>query len=1116
MAVANPYVYKTWDEWKAEMEEIRTKGGRERAEGKVSDDEDEGEEEEEESEADREEDEGEEEGMEMRVAEEMEDSGELGVQEMEKEEDIDVRPATKAEEVAEGKEEGGNELEREVNEDMDGNEEDSDTKEAGAMEEEQGEGDDLVDREVIDNVVDADEEMEVMEEEEEELENEFDWLVEENGEVDDVEERELTDTEELGEEQEGEREGKWEVEEAEELEEGAGEGENESDIEVSSNEEVDEDEQEEYQEQEQIGQFREQIRVERRGVQLNQESTMQENRTNNEEVNLSGSVKSDYEESDLMGSEDKCFNFERKNDKQYKEPQELEVPDSIPELLASKERREEEDRSEKLRNETVATQEEESQDDHQNVQDEEDESTEDEDAEQSDEDEADDDEDVVKIYCKDDYFADVFRTLTEYRDSSLLTDLTLSTKDGASFKVHSPVLAAVSSLIWEILSRGNMGNMENMRVSTWSLSLGPEVNRVGLEAVVEFAYTGLISRLSEDTVCQIKAAAQALGTQRVLDLCTVEEEKSRKTGGKRKEEKISAAEQMLISLQSMKELWMDKRGCDVILEAAGGSLHVHRVILAGGNDYFRSMFTLGMKESNELCVALPFLLASELEILIGCSYSGALPLSWKNIFEITTTALQLQYQPALSLCLNFLNQEINPYTCLDVASFAEAYEIVQLLEVADDFVLRQFQKVACTPKFKDLPAKKLLKYLNSLSLCVPSELVVFKAVVAWIQAQPKKRLKLTKELMKTIHFPLMTFKEFKEVQSLNMWSNQSLADLFEAIFEDFCSSDIAPHSLCRIYLPKESLVLIGGDQTFEDQGRRSISRELWFGNSLRNHMGIRKAMEWRKLGEMPEPARFSHEVSVLKGQLYLFGGKKYYGINDTLNSVFRYDPLQNTWESLAEMKEKRSSFSVVVLDGKMLAIGGHCDPDYRDSVEQYCPTANSWSFTCPLDLPLGGHVAKVFRGQIFVSGGLNNDYQCVSSMFLYHPEKGSTYLANMAKPRANHCMEILGEFLYVAGGITTGESMTVVDQLACEVYSPAYDSWTAITSLPVPHVGAGSAVLEGKFYVLGGYSHEDCRDIKRVHRYDPSAYSWENMGRMPGPNSDIRASLLCLPQHFRL
>lgn len=58
----------------------------------------------------------------------------------------------------------------------------------------------------------------------------------------------------------------------------------------------------------------------------------------------------------------------------------------------------------------------------------------------------------------------------------------------------------------------------------------------------------------------------------------------------------------------------------------------------------------------------------------------------------------------------------------------------------------------------------------------------------------------------------------------------------------------------------------------------------------------------------------------------------------------RYDPHQNSWESLAEMQQKRCLFSVVVLDGKIYAIGGHCDAEGIDSVERYCPTENSWRY----------------------------------------------------------------------------------------------------------------------------------------------------------------------------
>lgn len=44
------------------------------------------------------------------------------------------------------------------------------------------------------------------------------------------------------------------------------------------------------------------------------------------------------------------------------------------------------------------------------------------------------------------------------------------------------------------------------------------------------------------------------------------------------------------------------------------------------------------------------------------------------------------------------------------------------------------------------------------------------------------------------------------------------------------------------------------------------------------------------------------------------------------------------------MQEKRCAFSAVVLDGNIYATGGHCDPDFIESVERYSPTTNSWGY----------------------------------------------------------------------------------------------------------------------------------------------------------------------------
>ncbi|KAF3697758.1 Kelch-like protein 33 [Channa argus] len=729
--------------------------------------------------------------------------------------------------------------------------------------------------------------------------------------------------------------------------------------------------------------------------------------------------------------------------------------------------------------------------------------------------------DDVHTYHSTTYPKEVLQALKEFQDSSLLTDLTLITEYGESFQVHSVVLAAVSSFIQETLrERSGEGsdNDTNLGVHMWSVALASEVDHIGLQAIVEFAYTGVVLSLNKDTMGQIKTAAQVLGVSRVMDLCNELERSKESRSTKQHEEKMSALEQMKITLQSIEQLWVERVACDVVLDVDGAIFCVHRVILAAGSDYFRGMFTCGMKESHQTCIALPFLLASELEVLIACAYSGALSLSWDSVFEITCMALQLQFQPSLSLGLDFMIKEIEANSCLDVASFAEAYGMSELLEEANDYVLKNFWEVSTTAKFQDLPAEKLLDFLHSDGLCVPSELAVFRAVISWIEADPEERLNHAGLLMAGVRFPLMTFREFREVRAVNLrmecFGNKEV-ELYGSALKEFGFSLPKTQDQCRVRRPKDALILVGGDQLNPDVGQRIPSRELWFANSLRSGPGLVKEIEWRRLGEIPDEPKFRHAVATLKGKLYVTGGCYFYAKNDMMKSAYSYDPEHESWKRLADMQEVRSNFSVVVHEEHIYAIGGDTDINTNvDSVEMYNMDTDSWSFARPLDQALSGYAATVLNEEIFISGGFNCKYVCLVSMFLYHPERGTTYLADMNHDRSQHCMEALRGRLYVAGGVCNLKKF-YTDQPACEVYDPVTDSWTNFASLPVPHVGAASAVLEEKIYILGGYCQDDYSESGLVHRFEPSTQRWESVGKLPGAVTDIRACLLRLPQHYR-
>uniref|UniRef100_A0A8C6M1V4 BTB domain-containing protein n=1 Tax=Nothobranchius furzeri TaxID=105023 RepID=A0A8C6M1V4_NOTFU len=163
---------------------------------------------------------------------------------------------------------------------------------------------------------------------------------------------------------------------------------------------------------------------------------------------------------------------------------------------------------------------------------------------QTDEGEGADDADEFKVYHQHDHHTYLFSTLKTFRESSILTDLTLKTEENK-------------------LS-GSVG------VQPWSVCLGPEVDPVGLEAILEFAYTGIISSVNRHDVQRIRAAAESLGALRVWQLCVNDEDPLSKQN---EDEQIFAAEQMELSLQFIKQQWMDRVGCDVVLEALGGSLH---------------------------------------------------------------------------------------------------------------------------------------------------------------------------------------------------------------------------------------------------------------------------------------------------------------------------------------------------------------------------------------------------------------------------------------------------------------------------------------------------------------------------------------------------------------
>lgn len=92
------------------------------------------------------------------------------------------------------------------------------------------------------------------------------------------------------------------------------------------------------------------------------------------------------------------------------------------------------------------------------------------------------------------------------------------------------------------------------------------------------------------------------------------------------------------------------------------------------------------------------------------------------------------------------------------------------------------------------------------------------------------------------------------------------------------------------------------------------------------HVSFAENNQWDLVGELPLP-RHHHAVAFFKGRIYLAGGADprddgNKGKSVVVGTVWSYEPISRAWFRESEMITPRKNFGLVVMNGKLLAIGG--------------------------------------------------------------------------------------------------------------------------------------------------------------------------------------------------
>src|SRR5262245_12342070 len=134
------------------------------------------------------------------------------------------------------------------------------------------------------------------------------------------------------------------------------------------------------------------------------------------------------------------------------------------------------------------------------------------------------------------------------------------------------------------------------------------------------------------------------------------------------------------------------------------------------------------------------------------------------------------------------------------------------------------------------------------------------------------------------------------------------------------------------------------------------------------------------------------------------------------SAVLSADP--GAWLDFADAPTSRQEVGVGFVAGKMYVIGGFANGTSVNTVERYDPNSNTWETIDPLPSPQPlNHVGVAAAdGKLFVIGGLTQTFAGVNTTFCYDPvEEEWTPKATMPTFRGGMGVAEVDGLIYAAG-----------------------------------------------------------------------------------------------------
>ena len=179
--------------------------------------------------------------------------------------------------------------------------------------------------------------------------------------------------------------------------------------------------------------------------------------------------------------------------------------------------------------------------------------------------------------------------------------------------------------------------------------------------------------------------------------------------------------------------------------------------------------------------------------------------------------------------------------------------------------------------------------------------------------------------------------------------------------------------------------------------------------------------------------------------------------------------------------------------------------------------AKEWEVISQLPTKRWAFSTAVVDGKIYLIGGTpfkneNGGPLGLSTVEVYDTQNNSWQrLTDMPTPRLSSETAVVDGKIYVVGGFSwIGIPGVDIKMLkVVEVYDPQTDTWSRKQDMPTPRRYFGTGVVAGKIYAIGGWNDfEEPQRLNQMEVYNPVSDTWGKQADMPTRRDDVKAAVV--------